>query len=184
MLFRSESDAGAVIKLALEFVILTACRTSEVLGARWTEVDLDTATWTIPGARMKRGKEHRVPLAPRCIEILSAAKEFGGEYVFPGRKPDVPLSNMAFLMVLRRMGVEATVHGFRSSFRDWTSEETNTPREVAEQALSHAIGNAVEAAYRRGDLLEKREKLMQGWAAFCRQIGHPANVISLARAKG
>lgn len=161
-----ESDAGTTVKLALEFLVLTACRTGEVIGARWEEIDLDAALWTIPGPRMKRGKEHRVPLSPRCVEILMEAKQLGGKHVFPGRNQDEPLSNMAFLMTLRRMGVDTTSHGFRSTFRDWTAEETNTPREVAEMALAHAIGNAVEAAYRRGDLFEKRRKLMNAWASF------------------
>lgn len=150
---------------ALEFGILTAARTGEVLGARWSEIDLAAKLWTIPGERMKAGNEHRVPLTDRCVEILEAMPS-AGELVFPG--PRGQLSNMALLSVLARMGRDdITVHGFRSTFRDWASEATDHPREVAEMALAHTIGSKVEAAYRRGDLFEKRRRLMDDWAAAC-----------------
>lgn len=154
--------------LAFEFLILTAARTGEVLGATWREIDLAHSMWTIPGTRMKTGREHRVPLSARCIEILQRAKElaYGGDYAFPGQWVGKPLSNMALLMTLRRMNVPVTVHGFRSAFRDWAAEQTNFPREVCEMALSHAISDKTEAAYRRGDLFEKRLKLMSAWAEF------------------
>jgi integrase len=148
---------------ALEFCILTAVRTNECLGARWSEIDLAAKVWTIPGERMKAGVEHRVPLTDRCIEILG---EPGDGLVFPG--PRGQLSNMALLSVLARMGRDdITVHGFRSTFRDWAAEATDHPREVAEMALAHAIGSKVEAAYRRGDLFEKRRRLMDDWATHC-----------------
>lgn len=155
---------------ALEFCILTAVRTGEVLGARWSEIDLAAKLWTIPGERMKAGAEHRVPLTDRCIEILG---EPGEGLVFPG--PRGQLSNMALLSVLARMGRDdITVHGFRSTFRDWAAEATDHPREVAEMALAHTIGNKVEAAYRRGDLFEKRRRLMDDWAAHCGAAVQPA----------
>ena len=128
---------------------------------------------------MKAGDPHRVPLSSRCIEILERSRQLGGDstYVFPGRHPEKPLSNMVLLMALRRMDVPVTVHGFRSSFRDWASERTNFPREVCELALAHSIGNKVEAAYRRGDLFEKRRELMAAWAAYL-TAAH-ADVIAL-----
>src|SRR6516225_8847806 len=149
---------------ALEFTILTAGRTGEVIGARWPELDLINKTWTVPAGRMKAGREHRVPLSARTLAILEAMqahRHADDGFVFPGGKPGKPLSNMAFLMLLRRMGRrDLTVHGFRSSFRDWVAERTNFPAEVAEMALAHAVESKVEAAYRRGDLFEKRRRLM------------------------
>lgn len=157
----------AVAALALEFTILTACRTNEVLGACWEEIDLDKRVWTIPAARMKAAREHRVPLSPRSLEILRAMRKQSLEsFVFPGPRPKAPLSTMAMAMLLRRMKAESTVHGFRSSFRDWASETTSFPHEVCEMALAHAIDNKAEAAYRRGDLFEKRRKLMEAWGAY------------------
>lgn len=154
---------------ALEFAILTAARSGEVLGARWVEFDLDRAVWTVPAARMKAGREHRVPLSRRALKIVKAmhdARE--GDFVFPGDKPDKPLSVMALAMVLRRMKVDGvTVHGFRSAFRDWAAECTNFTNEVCEAALAHVIENKAEAAYRRGDLFDKRRKLMEAWATYC-----------------
>jgi len=158
---------------ALEFTILTASRTSEVLKARWDEFDLERAVWTIPASRMKAAKEHRVPLSSAARQLLLDIGA-GDSFVFAGRSGDKPLSNMAMDMVLRRMKVDVTVHGFRSSFRDWAGEMTTTPREVAEAALAHTIGNSAEQAYRRGDALEKRRVLMETWARFCRS-GSPAN---------
>jgi integrase len=158
-----------VSALALEFLILTATRTSETIGATWGEFDLDAATWTVPAERIKAGKEHRVPLSPAALLIVKRlAQSNAGEFVFPGGKRGRPLSNMALLKLLERMGrADLTVHGFRSSFRDWAAERTNFPREVAEMALAHAVSDKVEAAYRRGDLFQKRRQLMEGWAKFC-----------------
>ena len=152
---------------ALEFLILTAGRTGEVLGAKWEEIDLANRIWTVPATRMKAGREHRVPLADRALAILAELLEVRtSEYVFPGLKRGRPLSNMAMEAVLRRMDVEATVHGFRSAFRDSAGERTHFPREIAEAALAHFVGNAVERAYRRGDALDKRRELMDGWERF------------------
>lgn len=155
---------------ALEFLILTAARTGEVLGATWKEIDLEARVWTVPAERMKGGVEHRVPLTPAAIAVLNAVAYHGSEahdFVFPSQKPGRPLSNMVFAMLLRRMKVEnVTAHGFRSSFRDWAAEATDCPREIAEAALAHQVGNAVERAYRRGDALEKRRVLMLDWAAY------------------
>jgi integrase len=160
------SDSNEPTKLALEFLILTAARTNEVLQARWSE--MKNGVWIIPGERMKARREHRVPLSPRCLEILERAEHLsdGGEYVFCGRSEGKPLSNMALLMTLRRMNLDVTVHGFRSAFRDWAAECTNFSREVCEMALAHTIKDKAEAAYRRGDLFDKRRKLMAAWANF------------------
>jgi len=156
---------------ALEYTILTAVRTGEIIGATWDEINLLDKTWTIPAERMKAGKEHRIPLSGRAIVILEEMQRHALEdttFVFRGGKADKPLSNMAFLMLLRRMKRDdLTAHGFRSTFRDWAAERTDFPSEVVEMALSHAIGNKVEAAYRRGDLFEKRRRLMDAWAAYC-----------------
>jgi integrase len=162
------SAFGDGTKLAFEFLILTATRTGEVLGARWAEINLEDGMWTIPAERMKAGREHRVPLSKRCIEILRRAKVLsaGSDYVFPGRTATKPISNMTFLMALRRMGLDVTAHGFRSAFRDWAGETTPFPSEVCEMALAHTIKNKTEAAYRRGDLLEKRRELMNAWTDF------------------
>jgi integrase len=155
--------------LALEFAILTAARTGEVLGARWEEFDLDGAIWTIPASRMKAGREFRIPLAKRAVEIVKVMHEgSSGDFLFPGWKPGKPLSAIALEMVLRRMKVTgATVHGFRSSFRDWAAERSDSPNEVCEAALAHAVESKVEAAYRRGDLFDKRRKLMDAWSIYC-----------------
>ena len=160
---------GLISAMALEHLILTAGRTSEVLGANWREIDLDRALWTIPAERMKAKREHKVPLSIRAVEVLRPLHEMrGSELVFMGKQYGKPLSNMSMAMLMRRMGIEkATVHGFRSAFRDWAGNETNTAREVAEAALSHQIGNKVEQAYRRSDALDKRRKLMQAWADYC-----------------
>jgi len=160
--------------LTLQFTILTAGRTGEAIGARWAEIDLDNAVWTVPAERMKAQREHRVPLSAPVLDILRLVEPLrdprgeGGGYVFPGGRPGKPLSNMTMMMLLRRMGRgDLTVHGFRSTFRDWTAEATSVPREVAEQALAHTLADKVEAAYRRGDLFEKRRQLMDQWARFC-----------------
>jgi len=175
------SDSGESTKLAFEFLILTAARTSEVLGARWTEIDFDAETWTVPANRIKAGREHRVPLSPRCIELLKQAKAIadGGPFVFPGRSPKAGLSNMAFLMLLRRLErSEITAHGFRSSFRDWAGEKNTAPREVIEAALAHVVKNKTEAAYFRSDLFELRGKLMDTWSRFA--TAKPAAVIPIS----
>lgn len=168
---------------ALEFAILTAARSGEVLGARWSEIDLEAKVWTVPAARMKAAREHRVPLSDRVVEILSALAAVKiGDYLFPGAKQDTPLSVMALTMVMRRMGQgQFTVHGFRSAFRDWAGERTHFAREVAEAALAHVIGDQTERAYRRGDALDKRRELMDAWARFCQ--GEAGNVVQISRAK-
>jgi integrase len=152
--------------LALEFTILTAGRSGEVIGARWEEVDLDAGVWIIPAERMKAAREHRVPLAPRAVEILETVQPIGSQHLFPSRHGG-RLSNMAMTALMRRMGVDVTVHGFRSTFRDWAAERTAYTQEVCEMALAHVISNRVEAAYRRGDLFEKRRRLMADWAVYC-----------------
>ena len=160
---------GTVGALAIEFTVLTAARTGEVLGSTWDEFDVRSAVWTIPARRMKSGRVHRVPLSDHALSIIrQLGKMRSGEFVFPGRKAGRPLSNMAMEMVLRRLKIEdATMHGFRSSFRDWVGNETIFFREVAEAALAHVVGDAAEQAYRRGDALEKRRELMQAWAKYC-----------------
>lgn len=165
---------------ALEFLVLTCLRTNEVLGAQWGEFNLSTGVWTVPAERMKAAKEHRVPLskpALRVIEQMAAVR--CGQFVFQGSRG--PLSSQAMTNVLDRMGEgKMTVHGFRSSFRDWAAETTAYPSEVVEMALAHAIGNKVEAAYRRGDLFEKRRRLMDAWAEYCaRPVAIGDNVVSL-----
>jgi len=152
---------------ALELLILTGTRTSEVVKARWDEIDLDAKLWTIPAHRMKANREHRVPLSDRVVDLLQELP-LEAEFVFPGGRAKSPLSNMALLSLLRRMGRgDLTSHGFRSSFRDWAAEQTGYPNHVVEMALAHAIGDKVEAAYRRGDLFAKRRHLMQDWARYC-----------------
>jgi integrase len=169
---------------ALEFTILTAARTGEVLGATWAEFDLANRLWTIPGERMKASKEHRVPLSDPALSILRGMQEMRtDDHVFPGARPRRPLSDMAFLMLLRRMRRgDLTVHGFRSTFSDWCSECTNFPAEVREMALAHAVGDKVEAAYRRGDLFQKRRQLMDAWARFCSAPLASAKVVPIAAA--
>lgn len=154
---------------ALALLVLTACRTGEVLRADWSEIDLDKAVWTIPAERMKVPEEHRVPLSSQALAILETMRRFRrgrGGLVFPGTVAGKPMSDMSMKMALRRMGHSATVHGFRSSFRDWVAEETEFDQAVAEKCLAHKIENKVERAYRRGDLYTKRGKLMQLWADF------------------
>jgi integrase len=164
------AQAGIAAR-ALEFTALTAVRTGDAIGAVWDEANASEKVWAIPAERMKAGKEHRVPLSGRALAILDEvqrARTSDSQYVFPGGKTGKPLSNMAMATVLRRMGrTDITVHGFRSTFRDWAAERTNFPSEVVEMALAHAVGDKVEAAYRRGDLFEKRRRLMAEWAAYC-----------------
>lgn len=184
---------ASVSAFACEFLILTAARSGEVLsskrdgkiyGMEWAEVDLHAQIWTVPANRMKSGLEHRVPLSKRAVEVLKEVPRLGeNAFVFPGLRPGEPLSNGAIVALLKRMDVEGvTPHGFRSGFRDWVGESTNFPREVAEAALSHTIGNKVERAYRRGDALEKRRELMDAWAAFCEQT-KADNVLPLRSAE-
>lgn len=165
---RQQEGMGA---LALEFIILTATRTSEVLNAEWTEFDLDAGVWVIPGQRMKSGKEHAVPLSPGTLVILQKvrAEMLESDFVFPGRNG--ALSNMSCLAVLKRMGrTDLVVHGFRSTFRDWCSESTSYSRDVAEMALAHTVSDKTEAAYRRGNLFEKRIRLMADWTRYCNTV--------------
>ncbi|QLC72352.1 integrase arm-type DNA-binding domain-containing protein [Pseudomonas sp. LPB0260] len=154
---------------AMRLTILTACRTSEILGATWAEIDQGKRMWTIPAARMKAQKEHRIPLSEAALEVLASLPRIkSSPYLFPGARQGKHLSNMAMLMGLRRMGREdLTMHGFRSTFRDWAAEQTNYPREVCEMALAHKVADGTEAAYWRGDALEKRRALMADWAVFC-----------------
>ena len=178
--------AASVTGWALEFTILTAARTSETLGAVWSEIDLAARCWTVPGRRMKAGQEHRVPLTDRAIEILEAVaplRTSGASFVFPGAKAGKGLSQMALVMALRRLGHgDMTVHGFRSTFRDWAAESTNYPREVAEAALAHTLRDRVEAAYRRSDLFEKRRQLMEEWDRFCDRPAVPQGAVMPMRA--
>jgi integrase len=166
---------------ALEFLILTAARTGEVIGARWDEIDMATKVWTVPAERMKAGKEHRVPLSDRAVAILADLPR-EGQFVFPGQRNGTAIGDQALGHTLKRiLGPEAgvTVHGFRSSFRDWASEFTGHSNEVIEMALAHTIKNAVEGAYRRGDLLPKRVPLMQDWERFCTTVKTSAQVVPM-----
>jgi integrase len=165
---REQDGIGA---RALEFLVLTAARTGEVIGARWKEIDLKNRLWTVPAERMKAGKEHRVPLCPRAISILQAMKPENvesGAFAFPGSQPRKAQSNMVFLMLLRRMKLgDLTAHGFRATFKTWAAERTNFPREVVEAALAHVAGDKIEAAYQRGDVFGKRLRLMTAWSDYC-----------------
>jgi len=166
-------EQEGIAAYALEFLTLTAARTSEVIGARWREMNLLDKTWTVPATRMKARREHRIPLSARALDILKGMQGIRSNddpdtFVFTGRKPGAPLSNMVFLMLMRRMGrSDLTAHGFRATFKTWASECTSFQNEIAEAALAHVIGDKVEQAYRRGDLFEKRRRLMQKWATFC-----------------
>lgn len=172
---------------ALEFAILTAARSGEVRGADWSEIDMDRELWTIPVERMKAKREHQVPLSKNAIEILRAIREIQSQrLVFPSSKAGRPLSDMTLSAVLRRMGLPGiTVHGFRSTFRDWVGDQTNFPSEVAEAALAHTIRDKTEAAYRRGTAIEKRRKLMEAWANFC-AVGEEgnSNIVNLSNRMG
>ena len=173
---RQQEGVGA---RALEFAILTAARTGEVIGARWDEINVAERLWIVPADRMKAGKEHRAPLSDAALAIverMAAIRQ--GDHLFPGGKTERPISNMAMLMLLRRMGRDdLTAHGFRSTFRDWAAEATNFPAEVAEMALAHTVGDKLEAAYRRGDLFEKRREIMAAWANFIERDDRNANVV-------
>ena len=172
----------------LEFTILCACRSGESRGARWSEIDMDAAMWSIPADRMKAGRAHRVPLSDDALSLLASLQRFKDrdgndiDLVFPGRDVEKPLSDMSLTVVMRRMGLSAVPHGFRSTFTDWCAERTSYPSEVREMALAHAIGNDTEAAYRRGDLFDKRRNLMGDWAKFIAMEPVKANnVVKLAR---
>jgi integrase len=169
---------------AFEFAILTAARSGEALGARWDEIEGDV--WTIPAERMKEGKQHSVPLSPRAVEVVNAMPR-NSEFVFTstdGRRGGKQIGRDAFKDTLKALAVDATPHGFRSTFADWAADRTNYPREVREQCLAHAIENKVERAYRRGDLFEKRRRLMGAWAAYCAKVETDAGkVVALARAR-
>lgn len=184
-MLQDRAGAGAD---CLRFVVLTAARSGEARGATWGEIDMERAVWTIPGARMKAAKAHRAPLSDEAMAILQKRRAMAGDpgpddLIFPSdMRPGVMLSDMTLGAVLKRMGRSETSHGFRSSFRDWAAERTGYPREVCEQALAHTIGNAVEAAYRRGDLFEKRRRLMADWARFVTTPpAEAANVFPLRR---
>ncbi|SDD72561.1 tyrosine-type recombinase/integrase [Rhodospira trueperi] len=177
---------GGVAARALEFTILTAARTGETIGAQWSEIDLNAETWIVPGERMKMEREHRVPLPPRAVEILRdmAATHDTEGFVFPGGKAGRGLSNMAMSVLLRRMGRDGlTVHGFRSSFRDWAAERTNYPSEMAEMALAHAVGDRVARAYLRADLFDRRRRLMVDWQRWCDGEIGTGDVVMLAEAR-
>lgn len=181
---RALAGQNGTAALALRFTVLTAARTSEVTGATWGEVDLAAKVWTVPGARMKAGLEHRVPLCPAALAVLAkmhTQDAKAADPVFPGGKAEGGLSNMAMTAVLRRMKrADLTVHGFRSSFRDWAAEMNPAPREVAEGALAHTLRDKVEAAYRRGDLLDRRAKLMGDWAAFLARPADAGAVVAIS----
>ena len=162
---------------------LTAARTGEAIGARRSEFNVREKFWTVPADRMKAGKEHRVPLSDRALELIPTQADVDDAFVFPGGRSGQPLSNMAMLKLLQRMGRDDfTVHGFRSTFRDWASERTDFPAEVVEMALAHAIDSKTEAAYRRGDLFEKRRALMDAWAEFCQRTSVPGDIVALRKA--
>jgi integrase len=185
-LAKLRQQTGVTAK-CLEYIVLTAVRLGEAQKATWSEIDLDNRVWVIPGARMKSGKEHRVPLSPAALAILKDIHEVRhSDYIFPGSRQGYAMGkNQPGKLMKKLMGdAEMTVHGFRSSFRDWAAERTNFPREVPEMALAHAIPSAVEAAYRRGDLFEKRRKLMEAWAAYCAKVEMDAGkVVALNRAR-
>jgi integrase len=162
----------------LEFVVLTAARSNEALTAKWSEMDLQARTWTLPASKMKGGREHRVPLSPAALSLLEALPQ-KGEYVFTGHRGRQYLSPASMKMLLIRMKQPTTTHGFRSSFRDWCAERTSYPSELAEMALAHRVGSRVENAYRRTDLFERRRRLMADWAAFCETPTPNAEVIPI-----
>ena len=177
-------QAGENVRLAIEFLILTAARSGEVRGARWSEIDIETRTWSISADRMKAGRAHRVPLSDRAIAILGHMATVRrtsdpDSFVFEGQKIGRPLSDMTLTMPIRRAKLPITIHGFRSAFRDWCAEATNTPREVAEACLAHVVRNAVEAAYARTDHFEQRRGVMDAWQVHCANTAHDTNVVSI-----
>jgi integrase len=175
---RADTSIGA---RAIEFIVLTASRLNEALQATWDEIDFSNRVWTLPASRMKSGREHRVPLSPAAVAVLESMRAIRqSDYVFPGRRGPLH-SNPPCLTAKRLAGSDITIHGFRSTFRDWSAERTNFPREVAEMALAHAIPSAVEAAYRRGDLFEKRRRLMDAWAEFCAKPKASGKVVPIGK---
>lgn len=176
------SDAGAITKLAFEFMVLTATRSGEARCATWSEVDLEKRDWTIPASRMKAKKPHRIPLTDHCLDILKQAKSHqasDSDLIFPGNVKGKPLSDMTFSKLMKDLNIDAVPHGFRSSFRDWAGEQTSHPREVIEFALAHVIKDKAEAAYARSDLFIKRRKLMEDWTAFLKSNLAEHDVISI-----
>lgn len=178
-------EDGGVASRALEFTILTTARTNEVVQAEWSEFDLGLGIWVVPSERMKSKREHRIPLSEAAKAVLEPRKGRSNRYVFPGQKRGGHLSNNAMLKVLKRLNHDSiTVHGFRSTFRDWCAECTNYPSDVAEMALAHTLRDKTEAAYRRGDLFEKRSRLMADWARYCSKPANPARVIAIRKNTG
>ncbi len=175
------SAATTATKLAIELVILSACRSGEVRGAIWPEFDINAKVWTIPAERMKMGREHRVPLSPRALQILEEAKKMsaGSELVFPGTKEGKQLSDMTLSKLVKELGFAVDVHGFRASFRTWAQERTNFPREIAEAALAHIAGDETERAYARSDVFQKRRRMMEAWSTFCAQVPRVATVTAI-----
>ena len=179
-MLKLRSDLG-VASRALELTILTTARTNEIIKAEWSEIDLDANSWVVPAERMKAGREHRVPLSEAAISVIQSVENLDKTYVFPGHRRDSHLSNGAMLQVLKRIGhSDITVHGFRSTFRDWCAESTNFPSDVAEMALAHSLRDKTEAAYRRGDLFDKRCELMEAWASYVCPIKGD-NVIAIRK---
>ena len=181
---RAAAETRPLVKSAIEFAILTAARSGEVRLAAWSEIDEDGRVWTIPAERMKAARQHRVPLSARALAVLGEARllDDGSGLIFPSSRPGRPMDASRLLRPIRDLGFDATLHGFRSSFRDWCGEATNTPREVAEAALAHVVSNAAEAAYARSDLFEKRRALMDRWAAFV--AGEDGKVVPIAARRG
>jgi integrase len=177
-------ECDTIPAMALEFAILTAARSGEVYGAHWSEIDLEAKVWTVPAGRMKAGREHRIPLSDRAAVILRQMRDAKMcDFIFPSPRGPRPLSHVAMAKVLQRLQIDrATPHGFRSSFRDWAGNETRFSREISETALAHAVGDQTEQAYRRGDALEKRRKLMEAWAAFCTSPPEKGSVIEFGKA--
>jgi integrase len=172
----------SVAARALEFTILTAARAGEVIGARWEEINTAERLWIVPAERMKAGKEHRVPLSEAAVMVLEKlAENRSGAFVFSGAKAGRPVGDSTLFDLLKRLNGDVTTHGFRSSFRDWAAERTNFPSELAEMALAHTVGDKVEAAYRRGDMFEKRRQLADAWAAYCAGTEDGDNVVDLRR---
>ena len=169
----------SVTELALRFLILTAARSGEVRGAQWSEIDTEELLWIIPADRMKSEREHRVPLSDEALAVLKRVRGLAPDFVFPGQKRGRPMLDGTLLKVSKRMGLGVTIHGFRSSFRDWAEERGGMPREIAELSLAHTVGDATERAYRRSDLLDKRRDLMEAWARFCVTDGAQGKVVEL-----
>ncbi len=180
-LMRRLAAVEGVAEFALRFLILTAARSDEARSVTWGEVDLESAVWTVPGERMKGELLHRVPLSAPALTVLQTVRGLDDDRVFPGQRRGRPISDTTIAAPLKRMGVSGTVHGFRSTFRDWAAERTSVPREIAELCLAHEVGSAVERSYRRSDLLDKRRDLMDQWGRFCLSAGSKGDVVELRR---